>query len=42
MQVRSQLEDRQSRGRGQRAGIDVLGVGRPMQGWLRSTPVDFR
>lgn len=42
VQVQSQLEGWQSRGRGQRAGVDVLSVGRPVQGGLRSTPVDFR
>lgn len=40
--MQSQLEDRQSGGRGQRAGVDVLSVGRPMQGRLRSAPVDLR
>lgn len=40
--MQSQLEDRQSRGRGQCAGVDILSVGRPVQGWLRSAPVDFR
>lgn len=36
------LEDGQSRGRGQRASIDVLSVGCPVEGWLRGAPVDLR
>lgn len=37
-----QLEDRQPRRRGKRAGVDVLCVRRPVQGGLRGAPVDFR